>query len=52
MDELVSMFQMAGLRIQSSKLKEMFYLAKGVKIIKNEVDLEQFQKLMLSPELD
>ena len=42
LDELVSMFHMAGLRIQSSKLKEMFYLAKGVKIIKNEVDLEQF----------
>ena len=52
LDELVHMFQMAGLRVQSSKLKEMFYLAKGVKIVKNEVDLEQFQKLMLSPELD
>lgn len=37
--------------MSSNKLKDMFYLPKNVEIINNEVNLEQFQKLMLSPEL-
>ena len=42
LDELVSMFHTAGLRIESSKLKGMFHLAKKVKIINNELNMESF----------
>lgn len=42
LDELVSMFQMAGLRIPSNRLKNMFHLAKDAKIVKDEVDKQGF----------
>ena len=52
LDELVALFKSAGLRVSSRRLKEMFKLPAGIEIINNEVDMEQFQKLMLSPELE
>ena len=52
LDELVSMFQMAGLRVPSHQLKNMFHNARSIKILNNEVDKEGFQKLMLCPDLN
>ena len=42
LDELVSLFKSAGLRVSSKRLKEMFHLPKDVEIVNNEVDMEQF----------
>ena len=50
--ELCDLFKSAGLKVPSKKLKDMFRLTNAIKHNKDDLSVEDFQKLMLSPVLD
>lgn len=49
MEELCTLFELAGLKISQNGIKELFAKCKGLQI-GSELNLEDFQKVMLSDE--
>ena len=52
LNEIVTMFRVAGLKLNGKQLKKMFKETKGIKIVNGELVLDEFIKLMMSEELE